>query len=279
MKYKIEGNIDFFGELYKSLDESDELLKSNNTSNDDTCLITNKPLTDRFVKLDCGHKFNYVPLFNDILNHKTKFNNLKCKKLQKNEIRCPYCRNKQTGVLPYYADLINTKINGVNCYIDENTIDEKTSFFSLVGCHYTRYSKINDTEIICGNNYVYNFDNNKHYCSYHYSIMNKLLLKEKNKETNKKIKEEAKKAKIESLNKLKEEKKKIKDEIKKKKSEIKNTNNEENTIIEPLVQVCCIKLKKGTQCCKNIYLDNLCKRHYNLKNKEQNEIIESNENN
>ncbi len=109
--------------------------------------------------------------------------------------------------------------------------------------------------------------------------MNKLLLKENNKETNKKIKEEAKKAKIESLNKLKEEKKKIKDENKKTKSEIKNINNEENTIIESSVQVCCIKLKKGTICSKNIYLDNLCKRHYNLKNKEQNEIIESNENN
>jgi hypothetical protein len=57
-KYKLEGGIDFFAELYKSLDieESDE---------NNMCLITNQPLTDKFVSLNCGHKFNYIPLYND----------------------------------------------------------------------------------------------------------------------------------------------------------------------------------------------------------------------
>jgi hypothetical protein len=68
--------------------------------------------------MDCGHKFNYLPLFNDILNHKKKFNNMESRSgtLHSNEIRCPYCRNKQTGVLPYYEDLSLLKINGVNHY-------------------------------------------------------------------------------------------------------------------------------------------------------------------
>ena len=57
-KYKIEGNIDFFSELYKSLDEDDSTGEDENT-----CLITNEPLTDRYVKMKCGHSFNYLPFF------------------------------------------------------------------------------------------------------------------------------------------------------------------------------------------------------------------------
>ena len=112
-KYKIEGNIDFFSELYKSLDEDDA------NEDDNRCLITNEPLTDRYVKLKCGHSFNYLPLLNDIKNHKEKFNHLEGShtKLKQDEIRCPYCRSRQTEVLPYYEDLYPSKIHGVNCII------------------------------------------------------------------------------------------------------------------------------------------------------------------
>ena len=64
-KYKVEGDIDFFSELYKSLDQDE-----NNNDDDNKCLITNETLTDRFVKLNCGHSFNYLPLLYDIKNHK-----------------------------------------------------------------------------------------------------------------------------------------------------------------------------------------------------------------
>ena len=52
----------------------------------------NKPLTDKFVKLECGHNFNYVPLFNDIKNHKSKFNSLEGNgtMLKENEINITY---------------------------------------------------------------------------------------------------------------------------------------------------------------------------------------------
>jgi len=71
-KYKIEGNVDFFAELYKSLDtkEFEEKIEDNNNY----CLITNNPLTDKHVSLNCGHKFNYIPIYNDLVNYKTKFN-------------------------------------------------------------------------------------------------------------------------------------------------------------------------------------------------------------
>ena len=35
-------------------------------------------------------------------------------KLATDEIRCPYCRTRQKGVLPYYEELGFPKINGVN---------------------------------------------------------------------------------------------------------------------------------------------------------------------
>ena len=113
--YNIEGNIDFFNELYKSLDIDDD------TQNENICLITNEPLTDNYVHLQCHHKFNYIAIYNDIKNHKQKFNSFEGLKSQllPHEIRCPYCRNKQTGLLPYYEELGLPKLHGVN-YLDPN---------------------------------------------------------------------------------------------------------------------------------------------------------------
>jgi predicted NAD-dependent protein-ADP-ribosyltransferase YbiA (DUF1768 family) len=308
-KYKTEGNVDFFDELYKSLDEKEDTFKTE--EDEDKCLITNQLLTDKFVKLECGHKFNYIPLFNDIKNHKSKFNSLECSKtmLKENEIRCPYCRKKQSSVLPYYEDLIMDKINGVNHYDISSNVSNLGCFYSQPGCQFTynyKYSNGTTKEYGCFQKHVYNFEDGKQYCFSHHDIMKKLLIKQQNQ----KIKENIKKAKIEELNKVKEEKQKakeelnkakdekkiLKEELKKAKEELKkskelqkkaketqketkkvknviiNLENEENTIIEPLPQeVCCELLKNGSQCSKNIYLENLCKRHYNLKNKENTE--------
>jgi hypothetical protein len=53
-----------------------------------------------------------------LVNHKKKFNNLEGNggKLKVHEIRCPYCRNKQQNILPYYEEFGVKKINGVNYY-------------------------------------------------------------------------------------------------------------------------------------------------------------------
>ena len=70
--------------------------------------------------MKCGHKFNYTPLYYDLLNHKQKFNFMEgSNRLQINQIRCPYCRKKQTELLPYYEELGLKKVNGVN-YFDPN---------------------------------------------------------------------------------------------------------------------------------------------------------------
>ena len=72
-KYKVEGYYNFYEELYKSLDAKEE---TNVNVIENLCLISNEPLTEHFVTLDCNHKFNYLPLFNDIFNYKKKFNTL-----------------------------------------------------------------------------------------------------------------------------------------------------------------------------------------------------------
>ena len=51
--YLIEGGLNFYDELNNSDCEEDY---------DNNCLITNEPLIDKFVKMECGHKFNYIPL-------------------------------------------------------------------------------------------------------------------------------------------------------------------------------------------------------------------------
>ena len=78
VKYIIEGNIDFYEELYKSIGQEtkkeelkESIEQSNKTGEDDQeepflCLISNMPLTENFVKMNCGHKFNYIHLYNDI---------------------------------------------------------------------------------------------------------------------------------------------------------------------------------------------------------------------
>ena len=69
--YTIEGGINFYEELYKMLDDE----KSSDQPSEDVCLISNQPLTENYVTLDCNHKFNYMPLFNDIKKYCTPSDN------------------------------------------------------------------------------------------------------------------------------------------------------------------------------------------------------------
>ena len=284
MKYNIEGNIDFFAELYKSLDDEDN---QNKTAEDDNlCLITNQPLTEKYVELNCSHKFNYIPLYNDIYNHKKKYNNMEgsISSLKVNEIRCPYCRKKQVGVLPYYSELITTKTNGVNFYDDtilQNS--NKTNTYCFGKCEFIVSQS---TNVSCTSTYVTKSAcDNKTYCYYH----NKNIIKKFEKEKKEKEKEAQKKSKEEAKQKAKEEKNKIKEAKKNEKITKKTLNQinnlyiniidieDENIVISSLtqsqisnegcVQIIKTGLNKGNPCGLSILNDCLCKRHYNLKNK------------
>jgi len=243
VKYNIEGNIDFFSELYKSLDIEEKAEKTDEDKN--LCLITNQPLLDKYVEMNCGHKFNYIPLFNDIKNHKQKFNGMEGSSthLKTNEIRCPYCRTKQNSVLPYYEELVPKKINGVNSY-DPTIVKSQTSgtkkyvvceflavnpAFDPSGNHPiekgTKYSNSNCKLYMCYHtayyqikNYIqeYNGEFNNVCCSHKNTILSqhKKDVKEKEKIEKIKAKEEAKKTKEETKQKEKEDAKKAKEEAK-----------------------------------------------------------------
>lgn len=284
--YNIEGNIDFYNELYKSLDIDDNL------DDENLCLITNEPLVNLYVTLQCNHKFNYNALYNDIKNHKQKFNTLEGLQshLKSDEIRCPYCRNKQTGLLTYYEELGLPQLHGVN-YIDPNKKNQQAiNSNCYTSCKYLTPNPNYDPS---GNNTIEFHPNNtgncKYFICYQYGcyqiskyienytgedtnvccIHKNKLTKENNIMIKNKQKEEAKKAKEEIKLKAKEDKIKAKEEnkiIKKKvKKPLENLVLGPSNIIINSDSVCIEILKsgsnKGKQCGCKIYNENYCKRH------------------
>jgi hypothetical protein len=221
-------------------------------------------------------------------------------KLSTDEIRCPYCRTRQKGVLPYYEELGFPKINGVN---DINPfISNKSNSCSYKTCEFvslnTEYdpSGNNPTDFNSNNSGNCKFikcfhtatklgngseiyGDEKHYCWIH----KKEIIKNYKKEIKDKQKAQAKKAKDEEKQKAKDESKKAKEEAKKAKEEAKKslktkptieTENVvigETNIIDSGVNTGCIEIlksgqNKGKPCgCKTI-LDDLCGRHFKIKN-------------
>ena len=275
-----DANNTFYTELYKLLD---------NDSDDDSdgkCLISDEMLVDKFVKLPCGHSFNYIPLYNDIKNHKTKFNHMEASsgKLLVHEIRCPYCRNIHASLLPYYEDLGLKKIHGVNFLDPKHASDNPHNKCDFV-CD---APPENPTNCPCTYGIKVNFFDKKMYCYQHNKTVNNAHLihlkaeKQKIKEEKQKIKEEKQKIK-EEKQKVKDEKQKVKDEkqqLKDAKQAItyetpKGNEDVQNTIVIPMIIGeanvvvpcgCIATLKtgarKGQVCNKRVHQDAMCKLHY-----------------
>ena len=256
--YIIEENFDFYKELYESLDDSD----NNNIDEQSAqiCLITNAPLTKHFVELECKHKFNYVPLFKDLVNHKTKFSSLDTHRLKVNEIRCPYCRNKQGNVLPYIEELGLPKEHGVNwinmaLMSTTNVIDLK-----LGQCCWGNGYECSAIHVLT------NGSTNLDYCYYHYKLTakkammaQKLKIKLEAKALIAQQKAEEKQKKLDAKNELKAAK--ALEKASKKKHIVVNTD--ENVILS--ASLCQVILKsgprKGEACHGAVKLNNCCTRH------------------
>jgi hypothetical protein len=235
-KYIIEGGIDFFSELYKSLDDNESIFKTEDDNN--LCLITNQLLTEKYVTMNCGHKFNYIPLFKDIDNHKKNFNNMESTsgRLGKNEIRCPYCRKKQTDLLPYYENIGVPKVPGINeIYVVSNSHAKSYEYhlcqyiipvisimgeavLDASGIPQVTQCKFNGTPIDFYANNT-NYGDTKNYCWEHKKIMIRKYKKE--------LVEQAKAA-------VKEAKLKAKEEAKKAKEEAKVKEKEEKTLVKKI---------------------------------------------
>ena len=84
------------------------------SKNDDICLITQEDLQDNYITLKCAHKFNYLPLYNEVVKQKTTPFSLETIKVKVNEIKCPYCRTITPNIMPF-IDISGVKlIKGVN---------------------------------------------------------------------------------------------------------------------------------------------------------------------
>lgn len=174
----VEDNINLWDEINK-LESNYET--SVNNDNIDKCLLTNEPLTTNYITLNCNHKFNYIPLYNEIYQLKinNKYNHFDKYKLDKNQIYCPYCRQVYNNLLPYIPIYKKEKVKSITHPIEHSLIFKKCEYIIKSGKK-KGICNVNGFETEAGNR-----------CEKHWKLYEKQKLKKEEKE---KLKEEKKKA-------------------------------------------------------------------------------------
>ena len=269
VKYIVEGDIDFYKELYRSLDDDGvEVPKTDNL-----CLITNTPLEENHIKLLCNHRFNYIPLYNDLCKQQKNGTESYHKK---NLIKCPYCRSLHEYILPFNENV--EPVYGVNTlnriYIKDKMIKSYNNIpfgYTEGVCEYKIISQLDPPLYVeCSAIYVKQIENNKCYCTHHKYLGLQMYWNQLKEEYIKKKEEQKKKIKEDKLiiKAQKEEQKKIQLEKKKKeKEDIKKQKEKEKTEKKEDANFTCIQvlktgIRKGQECgCKTQNVNKLCKRH------------------
>ena len=246
------------------------------------CLISNVELEEDHVKLVCGHKFNYSSIFKEVCSQKRLNNHYETQRLSKNQIKCPYCRNIQNGLLISKEGYDN--INYVNWPVSLQYKPNKCAYVFLSGKRKNQ---------ICG------VGCSSEYCKNHERIMtNRMKKQEKAKLAKEKVKLEKENMKLVKENvKLKNKKAKLKNQsidmlkkIKKIAKEKVKENNKKNHVIDfaenliidltgdvevydftggvepkPVCATCQYKFKRGKnkgKCCPVKKITNgYCKKH------------------
>jgi hypothetical protein len=291
--YKLEGDVDFFAELQKSLLE-EELDEGEGGEPVPTCQITGLPLTENHFKMNCGHMFNYASLYTEICKQKFEFKTYTMDSLSTTDIRlfrslgfdyfikCPYCRRIQTVLLPYYENLPFPKKYGVNTTETSFKVMETSSSASYT---YKVYGYIfekgvccvslSETQNVkCFNSWVSEIPGlKKSYCPNHIRAVSKeykLLEKEKTTKAKAEAKEVAKEATVVAKALAKEVAKDAKDALKNEKLE--NKVIKKTGVIAAFVpdadELKCSALlksglKKGTECGLKCVQNGFCGRHAN----------------
>jgi hypothetical protein len=267
--YKIEGDVNFYESLYNSLEyDSDNELDDKKQ----ICEISGQDLKDRFVTLECSHTFNYDALYTEICKQKFDFQTYTMDTLSKKDIqairdkkieyfiKCPYCRNVQFTLLPYYDDLPFAKKYGVNTDDpDFRVIKTFSSYnvspnhtFTLYGYQFSKgecckTNLINGKNVPCWQKYttpiVAPDNSTKELCSIH-------------------VRPEVKEYKLQIKKKIIEEKLLAKEQAKALK-EKKAKDKKDTLLCIPCKCIAILKtgLRKGETCDKNALENNLCKRH------------------
>jgi hypothetical protein len=149
-------------------------LNNDNTDNtDNICLITKEKLQPNHITLNCKHKFNYLPIYHEVVNQKNKQNNMyEITKLLTNEIKCPYCRTITYKLLPYIPYPSVKVVKNVNSYTTTSYNSNPDYFlYAPKCCHGSA-----ETENPCQKYGVYYEKENMLLCPQHYKTY---LLKQK----------------------------------------------------------------------------------------------------
>jgi len=201
--YEIEGDIDFFKELKgikttKPVSESgaSAVVLEVEDKPVERCLITDEILRKDHITLKCGHKFNYVPLFKEVVFQKCSmlpknvssklittyvkntpdssvssnvstvlYNssyNLETTKITYNEMKCPYCRVITQNILPYYPYPDVSRIKYVNSPVE--------LALPAVSCEYNAKNATAATATAtCRMNCIYNEKYDMMLCNKHFN--------------------------------------------------------------------------------------------------------------
>ncbi len=169
--YIIENNIDFFKEINLDSDTGSDSETEDNKS-EDYCLIGNNKLTYNYIKLPCGHTFNYDVLFDEIVNQK-KYNSIDRYALKNNQLKCPYCRKIHSKILPLLPlGRFKTRHYGVNYPL----------IFGMSGHKCRHIFKSGKNKGNCCEKTAYETKNGT-YCPTHHRVVEKNLNKVANKKT------------------------------------------------------------------------------------------------
>ena len=146
MQYDID-NIDFNSLLQKEL--------SNDISCENLCLISKLPLDKTKIQLECGHAFNYLSIYKEIVKQKTTKNIMSSVYLHPYQIQCPYCRNIQNKILPYIPyDSVN-KIYGVNSPKKYEMLLDKCSYIFKSGKRKNNPCNKSCNGLYCSTHFIY----------------------------------------------------------------------------------------------------------------------------
>lgn len=108
-----------FADLLNADEEDTTNTQQQTQDTQDVCLISNKPLDGTKIKLECGHSFNYINLYNEVrMNQKgydAAVNYYETDKVGTTCIKCPYCRKIFNYLLPLPLNIDGVKLQrGVN---------------------------------------------------------------------------------------------------------------------------------------------------------------------
>jgi len=135
---------------------------------DNICLITKEKLHPNHITLNCKHKFNYVPLYNEVVGQKNKQSNVyEVTKLSSNQIKCPYCRIITNKLLPHIPYPSVKVIKNVNSYVTTSYNSNPDYFLYAPKCS---HATTNNAKTECQKYGVYYETENVLLCPPHYKL-------------------------------------------------------------------------------------------------------------